>query len=230
MGRAVRRHACAAPHGQVKKPTWGRGKLPFKPAQADTRTVAGRFAMSFTKKAVIGLIAFAAAADACAQQSNEQNFREQQAVQQQQHAASQARQGYEASQYGAAGSAMAGNVGYTPPVIDNGYRSSFGAVVFGAKAGAVSVWYSGEADSFPLAEAEALRKCTADGGNGCAVAETGVDGYIGVAVAADGTRFAKYRASEHDALELAVGACEYGAGKQGCKAERAYPVLPRRTR
>ncbi|MGH8080021.1 MAG: DUF4189 domain-containing protein [Lysobacter sp.] len=82
-----------------------------------------------------------------------------------------------------------------------------------------------------MAEAEALRKCAADGGSGCAVAETGIDGYIGVAVAADGTRFAKYRASsEQDALQLAVGACEYGASKQGCKAERAYPVLPRRTR
>lgn len=186
--------------------------------------------MSFTKQAAISLIAFAAATDAFAQQSNEQNFREQQAVQQQQHAASQARQGYEASQYGAAEAGMAASVGYIPPVIDNGYRSSFGVVVFGTKAGVASVWYSGEADSFPLAEAEALRKCTADGGEGCTVAETGVDGYIGVAVAADGTRFARYRASEHDALELAVGACEYGAGKQGCKAERAYPVLPRRTR
>lgn len=188
--------------------------------------------MRFARQAAIGLLVLMAAADACAQQSNEQNFREQQAVQQQQHAASQARQGYEASQYGATAPGMAAtHPGYAPPVIDDGYRSSYGAVAFGTKAGAVSVWYSGEADSFPLAEAEALRKCTAEGGNGCAVAETGIDGYIGVAVAADGTRFAKYRASsEHDALQLAVGACQYGANKQGCKAERAYPVLPRRTR
>ncbi|MGH8080020.1 MAG: hypothetical protein ACREP7_05555 [Lysobacter sp.] len=96
--------------------------------------------MRSTRQAAIGLLVLIAAADASAQQSNEQNFREQQAVQQQQHAASQARQGYEANQYGAEASGMAAtNPGYTPPVIDNGYRSSYGAVVFGTKVGAVSV-------------------------------------------------------------------------------------------
>lgn len=116
-----------------------------------------------------------------------------------------------------------------PPPVDDGWVNTYGAVAFGTKPGQGSFyWFEGSNRTFEDASSQALASCNKDGGQGCAIGGTAMNGFLGVSVSDDGSLFAAYSSREDGVDFAAVGKCKYEGHKEGCRFLKAQNFLRRR--
>lgn len=116
-----------------------------------------------------------------------------------------------------------------PPLPDDGWVDTYGAVAFGIKPGhGPFYWFAGSNRSSEEANSQALGACSRDGAQGCMLGGTALNGFLGVAMSDDGSLFASYGAREDNVDFAAVGKCKYEGRKEGCRFLKAQNFSRRR--